>query len=106
MKTTATYGAWAEGPPPGLGQWWIVWETSDGRRRVLAIEVSTAVIDPGGEPLMKTLGGIAYAFAPNTKRITHHMPLVAPPAPRVKTRDRAEAEDAAAIALLEEERRS
>lgn len=68
---------WIDGPPPDRGHWWIVWNGA-----VHAVSIDGALINPDGEPLIKTLGGMAYNFAANRARITKHAPLIYPEPPR------------------------
>jgi hypothetical protein len=84
MTTRNAKGRWIVGAPARPGAYWIVWQTSNGTRSVLPVEVGPSLInagDPTARPLLKLLGGMAYDLTANIDRIAHHMPLVSPEPP-------------------------
>lgn len=69
---------WLAGPPPGNGEWWVVWINIDGDVSVQPVEVGPAMFVPDGKPLIKTLGGPAYDFEQAKKHVIRHAPFVRP----------------------------
>lgn len=64
---------WKKGPPPGVGAWWICMSLGDfDVDGVHLVSVGPALLNPGGKPMVKFIGGLAYYLDAIEHRISHH----------------------------------
>lgn len=72
---------WIAGAPSERGTYWIFWRSNYGWK-VALVNISPALLNPGGKLLLKMTHGGAYDYALNVDRITHHMTVEYPEPPR------------------------